>query len=295
VPRVDPTAERVLPILLEAVLAGGAAVLAVRRSGRLRARYKAADELVTRADDASDQAIARVLARRLPLVDPTIGRTLEESGSPNGLRDRRVGADPLDGTSHFAAGGTLYSVQAHYVANGRALAGVILQPELHQSLADAATCLGRLVWAVRGGGAFMRRTAFSGGQCRLGPIRRVPRVRRQPPRRVVACVPLSMKMAPAGRRRALRLLGSDLVGATTGTGGAGGNVLMTVFGGQDLYANFGAGHELDLAPPEVIAAEVGLTVWDDRGRRPDWRRGTQPVIVSTSAALARQVLVTVGL
>jgi hypothetical protein len=41
----------------------------------------------------------------------------------------------------------------------------------------------------------------------------------------------------------------------TGTGGAGGNVMMATLGGQHVYAN-GAGDDLDLIPPQVIAEEA---------------------------------------
>ena len=37
---------------------------------------------------------------------------------------------------------------------------------------------------------------------------------------------------------------------------AGANILMVVFGGQDVYANLGAGNELDIAPGQVIAQEA---------------------------------------
>jgi fructose-1,6-bisphosphatase/inositol monophosphatase family enzyme len=103
-------------------------------------------------------------------------------------------------------------------------------------------------------------------------------------------VSISVKMTPEERGRAIRLLGDPIVGATAGTGSAGGNILMAVFGGLDLYVNFGAGNELDIAPGQVIAQEAGLAVRTVGGRPPIWDRFKQPVVVAPSAALADRVL-----
>jgi len=56
-----------------------------------------------------------ILEPRFRALDSSIGFRLEESGATGPQSSRWVGADPLDGTNHFAAGGTAYSVQAHYV------------------------------------------------------------------------------------------------------------------------------------------------------------------------------------
>jgi photosystem II stability/assembly factor-like uncharacterized protein len=60
-------------------------------------------------------------------------------------------------------------------------------------------------------------------------------------------------MTPAERDRTKKVYDSGIISSTTGTGGAGGNVMMTILGGQHVYANFGAGEDLDLIPPQVIA------------------------------------------
>ena len=88
---------------------------------------------------------------------------------------------------------------------------------------------------------------------------------------------------------------SGLIAASTGVGGAGGNVMITVFGGQHVYANFGAGEDLDLIPPQVIAEEAGLTVWGFNRRSPVWQVRKQPFIVASSPEIAEQFLQAAGI
>ena len=95
--------DRVLTVLTDAVVAGARAVVYERLHGQVAARYKTAAELVTNADDASDRAMRAVLEPRLAAIDPSISLRLEESGSSGDQARRHVGADPLDGTSHFAS------------------------------------------------------------------------------------------------------------------------------------------------------------------------------------------------
>jgi 3'-phosphoadenosine 5'-phosphosulfate (PAPS) 3'-phosphatase len=211
------------------------------------------------------------------------------------LTSRRAGADPLDGTAHFSSGGSFYCVQAHFVEDGIPLCGVIFQPEVFLPLAESERCLGRLAYAMRGNGAFVERTEFDGA----GFVRSAPRaVRRQvatPAKGFVACVPVGVKMRPEERDRALRIYQSDLVTVTTGLGGAGANILMAIFGGQHIYANFGAGDELDLIPGQVIALEAGLTVWGMDRRPPVWHVHKQPVIFAPDETAAERVLSAAGL
>ena len=85
-------------------------MLDVRRTGNLNPRLKTARELVTEADERSDAAILHVLRSEIAAIDPTISFHLEESGIHGAGNQKRVGADPLDGTNHFACGGTMYAV-----------------------------------------------------------------------------------------------------------------------------------------------------------------------------------------
>jgi 3'-phosphoadenosine 5'-phosphosulfate (PAPS) 3'-phosphatase len=287
--------DQILSVLIDATVAGARAVVEVRRRGAVEARYKTGSELVTEADERSDAAMLAILTPRLGAIDPAISVRLEESGSSGPQGRRHVGADPLDGTSHFAAGGNLYAVQAHYVEDGVPLVGVVFQPEVFLPLAESEGCTGRLVYAVRGGGAFVRRTDLDGGTFRVTEPR--PVVRRPPPARrtFVASVPITTKMSAAERATAQRVYESGLVSASMGAGNAGGNVMMVVFGGEDVYANLGAGEELDLAPPQVIAEEIGLTVWGPDRRPPVWHTRKMPVLFAPDEETAERFFRAAGL
>jgi 3'-phosphoadenosine 5'-phosphosulfate (PAPS) 3'-phosphatase len=282
-------------MLREAVLAGAREVVRTRLSGAVGARFKDPTELITEADTRSDAAMLAVFDAWRPRLDPAISFRLEESGVVGTPGAQRIGADPLDGTSHFAAGGTLYSVQAHYVEDGVPLVGVVFQPELYLPLSESDHCLGRFVSAIRGRGASMQRSEFLDDGFLFGPARPVAALGAGGARTVVACVPITSKMKPEERALAQNVYTSGIVGAMTGTGNAGGNVMMIVFGGQDVYANFGAGEELDLAPPQVIAEEAGLTVWGLDRRPPVWHVRKQPFVVARSPEMAERFLKAAGL
>lgn len=282
-------------ILVEAVLAGAAEVLRVRRGGAIDARYKDATELVTEADHRSDAAILAVLTARFPSLDPDISFQLEESGVSGTLGPKRVGADPLDGTSHFAAGGNLYSVQAHYIEDGVPLVGVVFQPEIYLPLSVTDAPMGRLSSAIRGQGGVMRRTELAGDRFQIGAPQPIVKRPSSPRRSFIACVPITAKMSADERALARKVHDSGLIGGMTGTGGAGGNVMMTILGGQDVYINFGAGVDLDLAPPQVIAQEAGLTVWGPDRRPPVWHVRKQPFIVAQDDETAERFLTAAGL
>ncbi len=281
-------------ILIDAALAGGVEVLKVQRRGSVGAHYKDATEIVTEADRASDAAILAVFRDRFPGIDSSISFELEESGVTGTPGRRRVGADPLDGTAHFAAGGNLYSVQAHYIEDGVPLVGVVLQPEVYVPVGVADRPLGRLASAIRGEGAVTARTEFTGGRFQLTDER--PLVKKAIPktRTFLGCVPVTGKMTDAERAVARRVHDSGLLGGMTGTGGAGGNVMMTICGGQQIYCNFGAGDELDIAPGQVIAEEAGLTVWGTNRRSPVWHVRKQPVIFAPDEEIAERFVKAAG-
>lgn len=281
----------ILEILTDACLAGAREVLAVRQSGSVGAKYKDAKELVTQADQRSDDVIRRIFAERLP---PTVSFTLEESGSSGPRGAHWAGADPLDGTSHFACGGHFYSIQAHYVEDGVPQAGVVFQPEIYLPLSERSGCLGRISYAVRGGGSFFQSTEYTGAGFQLGDRRILRKANPPPTKTFVSCVPLSTKMTPEEKARTLRVIESGLISVTTGLGGAGANVMMTVFGGQQVYANFGAGEDLDLIPPQVIAEEAGMTVWGLDRRAPRWDVKKQPFVVAPTPEIAAAFLDAAG-
>jgi 3'-phosphoadenosine 5'-phosphosulfate (PAPS) 3'-phosphatase len=287
--------EAIRDVLTDAVLAGATRVLDVRQHRAINAHYKDATELVTLADQESDTAILAVLKSRMPAIDPAISFHLEESGITGTPGRKWIGADPVDGTSHFAAGGNLYSVQAHYIEDGVPLVGVVFQPEGYLPLGVTDRPVGRLVSAMRGGGAWIRRTDFTGEEFVLTEPTRVVKRPQAAMHTYIACVPMTSKMTPDERALVRRVHDSGIMSGMTGTGGAGGNVLMTVFGGQDVYVNFGAGVDLDLAPPQVIAEEVGFTVWGPDRRPPIWHVRKQPFIVAPNDEIADKFFSAAGL
>jgi len=287
--------EKILAVLVRAVVAGAAAVIGVRRSGELRTWLKTARELVTAADESSDAAILSVFRTELTAIDPTISFHLEESGRRGDGDSKWAGADPLDGTNHFACGGNLYAVQAHYVEAGLPLAGVVFQPEVYLPLSESPAPVGRLAAATRGSGATVRRSRFVHGQFRLGAARPIERMQLPEPSGYVACVPFSGKMSDGERQIVRRVQESGLIAVTTGAGGAAANVMMAIFGGHHVYANFGAGEDLDLIPAQVIAIESGLTVWGTDRRPPVWNARKQPFIVAPDPGTAEKFLTAAGL
>lgn len=288
--------EQILQVLIDACLRGGAEILAVRGEGGVATEYKSGVELFTTADTRSDAAMRAVFEARLPGIDPAIGIELEESGATGGGAARKqVGADPLDGTNHFASGGHFYSVQAYYSEDGVPVCGVVFQPEVFLPLVETPQCLGRLVYATAGRGAFVERTVYRDGGFERGEQRRVVRQPLPPTKGFAACVPFGSKLTEEERALVHRVYDAGLVAVSTGMGGAGANVLLTIFGGQHVYANFGAGDILDLAPPQVIALEAGMTVWGMDRRAPVWDRRKQPFIVAPSDEIAERFLVAAGL
>jgi hypothetical protein len=152
-----------------------------------------------------------------------------------------------------------------------------------------------MVFAVRGQGAIVQRSEYNGKGFALSQPRRIARRAASLPRTFVACVPFGSKMDDEGRERAARVHASGIIAASTGVGGAGGNVMLSIFGGQHVYANFGAGEDLDLIPPQVIAHEAGLTVWGLDRKLPVWKVRKQPFIVAPSAEIAERFLQAAGL
>ncbi len=128
--------------LLEGAVAAaeaGAARLAhyFRRDG-LEADWKGKNDLVTRADRDSEEAVLGEIRRRFP----SHAILAEEGGASGGDGDYRWIVDPLDGTSNFLQGLPIYAVSVACLDRAGIAAGVVLDPEG-----------GNRFTAVRGGGA----------------------------------------------------------------------------------------------------------------------------------------------
>ncbi len=118
--------------------AGADRLAAYFRQGGLEARWKGKNDLVTRADSESEEAILGEIRRRYP--EHSI--LAEEGGVTGGQADYQWIVDPLDGTSNFLQGLPIYAVSVACRHGDEIVAGVILDPQG-----------GNRFSAFRGGGA----------------------------------------------------------------------------------------------------------------------------------------------
>jgi myo-inositol-1(or 4)-monophosphatase len=122
-----------LVVAIDAARAGARELMAWR--GRFTFREKAARDLVTDADLASERAVRAVLGARCP--DHGI---LGEEAPDRTQLDREYCwvVDPLDGTTNYAHGFPCYAVSVAVAQGGRLLAGVVYDPERDECFAAAA-------------------------------------------------------------------------------------------------------------------------------------------------------------
>jgi myo-inositol-1(or 4)-monophosphatase len=106
----------------------------------LEIRHKSPTDLVTKADQASEQFLIGAIREAFP--DHTINA--EETGQWEGTPDHQWFIDPLDGTLNFAHGVPMYCVSVGYTYQGKLELGVIYDP-VHKE------CF----YAERGQGAYL--------------------------------------------------------------------------------------------------------------------------------------------
>jgi myo-inositol-1(or 4)-monophosphatase len=115
---------------------------------RFNVRFKGRADLVTEADEASQQAVRSYLLKHFP--DHAF---LGEEGEDKKLRPK-PGApptwivDPLDGTTNFVHGFPMYCVSIGLEISGKLEVGVVLDP-IRQEMFHAATGVGAWVGAKR--------------------------------------------------------------------------------------------------------------------------------------------------
>jgi myo-inositol-1(or 4)-monophosphatase len=136
-----------LPEFLDAAIDAartGAALLESWRS-KFSVRQKARADLVTDADQASQDAVKAALLGRFP-DHVFLGEEESVGKSPEETRPRAGGppvwvVDPLDGTSNYVHDVPAYCVSIGLWHGGKAVVGVILDPRMNE-LFTAATGLG---------------------------------------------------------------------------------------------------------------------------------------------------------
>ncbi|MBI5645391.1 MAG: inositol monophosphatase [Ignavibacteriae bacterium] len=106
----------------------------------IEAKQQQRNNLVTEADRASEHIIRDILLGRFP-THSLLG---EEGGAVTGTGEYRWIVDPLDGTTNFTHGLSLFSVSIAVERAGEVLAGVVYDP-----MAD------ELFAAERGSGAYL--------------------------------------------------------------------------------------------------------------------------------------------
>jgi myo-inositol-1(or 4)-monophosphatase len=123
---------QLLAICDEAAQAGARQLL--HWKGRFTHREKAARDLVTDADLASEQAIRQVIAAHYP----DHGVLGEEAPAADQLdRPYCWVVDPLDGTTNYVHGFPCYAVSIAVAHRGQLLAGVVYDPEREERFAAA--------------------------------------------------------------------------------------------------------------------------------------------------------------
>jgi myo-inositol-1(or 4)-monophosphatase len=113
-------------------------------AGGLRVQEKAGPaDLVSQADEDTERVVRAVLAQRRP-HDGILG---EEQGSVAGSTGVRWLVDPIDGTTSYLYGRADWSVSvaAYAEADGRLLAGVVVEPLLGRCTEASA---GRGAWSA---------------------------------------------------------------------------------------------------------------------------------------------------
>ncbi|MBN9520092.1 inositol monophosphatase [bacterium] len=133
-----------LPEYLAAAVAAartGAAILESWR-GRFIVREKGRADLVSEADQASQDAVKAELLGRFPEhqfvgEEESFGKTIEATRPAPGGPPAWV-VDPLDGTANYVHDVPAYCVSIALVAGGKPVVGVIYDPRLDEMFAAAA-------------------------------------------------------------------------------------------------------------------------------------------------------------
>ena len=144
----------------ELALEAGEAILRVRSSAALGAKWKGDGTIVTAADLAADRIIRLGLERRCPDIAVV---SEEDSGSHQVESDRFILVDPLDGTGPFSRGSDEFTVNIALIEQGKPRLGVVYAPAtdlLYQNLWSG----GVLEWQQAGTAKRYEREIFGPGE-----------------------------------------------------------------------------------------------------------------------------------
>ncbi len=221
--------------------------------------YKKDGSIITRADEAVQQALTRRLAKLCPEV-PLLGeempaeqqQALLDSGKPLWC------LDPVDGTSNFAAGLPFFSISLALIESGEVKVGIVLDPVRDELFA-----------AVRGEGAWLNDAPLQTEKTGLHIKRSIAFVDFKRLPRTLSTRIVSDK--PYGSQRNLGSIALELCWLAAGRG--------------HIYLH-GSQHIWDYAAADLILAEAGGYAATLQGDRP-FSHSLQPR--STYAAIDQQL------
>ena len=233
-----------------AAVAGGLAARPFYRQSDLEITDKGANNPVTDADHAANDAILSILADRVP-ADPV--RSEESAASSSDVTaDRLWVVDPLDGTKEFIAENGEFAVMVGLAAGRAARLGAVLKPDP-----------GRLYLGVVGSGAWVADTSWEGAASTshvvVGPFR---------PLRLTTARPEDLRMARSrSHPDPLITAVADRLGASSvRSGSVGLKCSLIAEGDADVYVHpVPFLREWDTCAPEALLRGAGGVVSDCRG------------------------------
>lgn len=213
-----------------------AEILRVRQRARTSAQEKADDQgPVTEADLAADALISAGLRSAFPR-DRVVTEETWKVGEDIGSAGRIWFVDPLDGTQDFIAGTADYAVMIGLVVDGKAVMGVVAQPETG------------LVWrAVNHEPAFCERIEPDGGRVPVS-ISKAP-LNEDVPRATIS------RSHPS---RMVTFLAEHLGITTVVKGSVGLKIALIIDGGAEMYLSASTRIKVwDTAAPQALIEAAG--------------------------------------
>ena len=231
-------------------IAEGAAAIVTRvyRDGNIDVEYKVGDDPVTRADKEANAYIVSELSQAFPGVPIVAEESDVDSYGDYQTSPRAFFVDPLDGTRDFVARTNEFAVMIGLAENGRAVAGVVVEP-----------VTGDVYFGAVGVGAHC---ASSDGATR--------------PISVSATKGFAEAVVTVSRSHRSAEVDADLIrlGAKElrHYGSAGLKSIRVAEGVFDAYVHTSmSGYRWDACAPEAIVCAAGGIYTDSRGGRIDYR------------------------
>ncbi len=200
-------------------------------------------DISTEADRQSQEIILTLLHTRFP------GDALcAEEATPTLADKPRIGprlwiVDPIDGTRGFAKKNGEFSVMIGFVENGAIAAGVVLEP-----------ALGRLTYAVRGGGCWRQDGAGAPERCRVSATARLSEATL-----TQSHSKTGMSSGPSDALKPAKIVEKYSAGL---------KLALVARGEADVYVNtYNAFHDWDICAGQILVEEAGGMVSGLKGQK----------------------------